>query len=203
MFGSLSWWPGVAGRGRPQGCGVYFTKEETGSAFEYFAWARIRIIRACLKDPCPCWSSLERINLFETKGQVLTFWRLHCVSFVCMVLTGFFLWNNSFPYYTSLHVINVHLPCSVFKSWLLRAVANFSFVPLFSNWIIVDLQCCVSCRYKRSKWFSYTHTYINLLFFSFFSVSSYYKILSGVPCTVTVGPCWMSVLNIVVCICWS
>ena len=159
VFCSLSWWPGVAGRGKPRECGVYFTKEETGSAFENLAWARIRMIRSCLKDPCPCWSSLERINLFETRGQVLSFWRLHCVSFVCMVLTGFFLWNNSFPYYTSLHVIKAHLPCSVFKSWLLRAVANFSFVPLFFNWI-VDLQCCVSSRCNRCKWFSYTHTRI-------------------------------------------
>lgn len=113
--------------------------------------------------------------MFETRGQVLSFWRLHCVSFVCMVLTGFFLWNNSFPYYTSLHVIKAHLPCSVFKSWLLRAVANFPFVPLFFDWI-VDLQCCVSCRCNRCKGFSYTHTYINLLFFSFFPISSYYKI---------------------------
>ena len=73
------------------------------------------------------------------------------MSFVCMVPTGFFAWNNSFPYYTSLHVINVHLPRSVFKSWLLRAVADFSFVPLFFNSIIVGLQCCVSCRCNRCK----------------------------------------------------
>ena len=69
------------------------------------------------------------------------------------------------------------------------------FAPLglfFLSWGIVDFQCCVSFR-RMAKWFSYIHT----LFFRLFSLIGYYKILS------IVGPCWLSILYIVVNICSS
>ena len=48
----------------------------------------------------------------------------------------------------------------------------------------------------------YTHTHTHTrLFFRFFSFIGYYKLLSSL-CS-TVGPCWLSILYIVVCICLS
>ena len=46
----------------------------------------------------------------------------------------------------------------------------------FFNWSIVGLQCRVSFR-CTAKWFSYTY----ILFFRFFSIIGYYKILNIVP----------------------
>ena len=43
---------------------------------------------------------------------------------------------------------------------------------------IVDLQCV--SFWCRAKWFSYT--YIIIVFFSFFPITHYYKILNRVPC---------------------
>ena len=45
----------------------------------------------------------------------------------------------------------------------------------------------------------YTYTYV--LFYRLFPTIDYYKILNIVPCAITVGPCCLSVLYIVVCIC--
>ena len=58
----------------------------------------------------------------------------------------------------------------------------------FLNWSIVDLQCCVSFR-CTAQWFSFIYIcvyvciyiYICIFFFRFFSLISYYKILSIVP----------------------
>ena len=62
----------------------------------------------------------------------------------------------------------------------------------------VDLKCCVLCVEQND---SDIHVYIYIYFFFFglFSFTGYYKILSIVPCAITVRPCWLSVLYIVVC----
>ena len=52
---------------------------------------------------------------------------------------------------------------------------------LFFYWSIVNIWCCVSF-WCRAKWFSYTYIYI--LFFIFFSIIVYYKILNIVPCAI-------------------
>ena len=69
---------------------------------------------------------------------------------------------------------------------------------IFFNWSIVDLQCCVSFR-CTAKWFSYTYIYIY-----FFQILLPYKLSQNIErsslCD-TVGPCWLSILYIVVCIC--
>ena len=65
------------------------------------------------------------------------------------------------------------------NSWLRYSSLNSFFPPLFKNWNIVDLQCCVSFRYI-AKWFSYPYICI----YSYpdsFHYSYYYMILSIVP----------------------
>ena len=47
---------------------------------------------------------------------------------------------------------------------------------------------------------SVQHSDSVILFFRFFSVIGYYKMLSIVPCAIQLGPCWLSTLYIVVCI---
>ena len=44
--------------------------------------------------------------------------------------------------------------------------------------------------------------YISPFIFRFFSHIGYYRIMSTIPCA-TVSPCWLSILYIVVCICYS
>ena len=65
------------------------------------------------------------------------------------------------------------------------------------NWSIVDLQCCVNfcCT---ANWFSYTYIYIlvHILFHYGLSQDIEY---SSLCCTV--GPCCLSILCIIVCIC--
>ena len=53
---------------------------------------------------------------------------------------------------------------------------------------MVNLQRCVSFRYT-AKWFRYTHTHTHThtrthIFFRFFSIIGYYKILDMVPCAI-------------------
>ena len=45
------------------------------------------------------------------------------------------------------------------------------------------------------------HTYIYLFIYKLFTHSCHYRMLSKVTCGFVVGPCWLSILNIVVCIC--
>ena len=78
-----------------------------------------------------------------------------------------------------------------FKPWILK------FLIYFLNWSTVDLQCCVNfcCT---AKWFSYT--YIHILFYILFHYSlsqdtEYSSIFY------TVGPCCLSILYIIICIC--
>ena len=69
------------------------------------------------------------------------------------------------------------------------------------NWMIVDLQCHVHFRCTE-QWFSYTyiHTYIHVPFQILFPYSLLQNIEYSSLCY-TVGPCWLSILYIVVCIC--
>ena len=52
---------------------------------------------------------------------------------------------------------------------------------IFFNWSIVDLQCCANLC-CTAKWLSYTH--IDILFFKFFSIMVYHRILNIVPCAI-------------------
>ena len=63
-------------------------------------------------------------------------------------------------------------------------------------WSTVDLQCCDSFK-CIPKWFSYTYTYI-YLFQNIFPFRLLQNIKQSSLCY-TVGPCWLSILNIVVC----
>ena len=63
------------------------------------------------------------------------------------------------------------VPCSAFFAWV---------VFLF-NWIIVNLWCVNFCC--TEKWFSYTHTYIYILFY-IFCIMVYHRILNIVLCAV-------------------
>ena len=67
-------------------------------------------------------------------------------------------------------------------------------------WIIVDLQhISFKCT---TKWFSYTYIHVSILF----QILSPFKLLQNIEYSFlcyTVGPCWLSVLYIVVCTCKS
>ena len=68
----------------------------------------------------------------------------------------------------------------------------------FFNWNIVDLQCCIGFR-CTAQWFSYTYIYIY-----FFQILFPYRLLQNIEYSslcYTVGPCWLSILYIVGCIC--
>ena len=118
-------------------------------------------------------------------------------SFYSCVLTClffFFLFNKGLT-----HQLLYLLKESQF---LLPLGTVFFFFPLFLkifiyfNWSIIDLQC-FRCT---AKWFSYTYICVYIFPFRFFSIIGYYKILNIVSLCYTVGPCWLSVLYMVVCI---
>ena len=67
-------------------------------------------------------------------------------------------------------------------------------------WHRVDLQCCIGFR-GTAKWFSYTYTLGHSFSFRFFFHIGYYSILNRVSSVNTIGPCWLSILYIVVGIC--
>ena len=66
---------------------------------------------------------------------------------------------------------------------------------IFSIWSTVDLQCCVSFK-CTAKWFSYTYILFQIIF--------HYRLLQDTEYSslyYTVGPCYLSILYIIVCIC--
>ena len=67
----------------------------------------------------------------------------------------------------------------------------------FFNWSLVDIQCCVSFR-CTAKWFSYN------IYMYIFQILFPYRLLQNIDysslCS-RVGPCWLSILYIVVCMC--
>lgn len=100
-----------------------------GWAIESLPWARIRIKISWLQIQQSHRPSLGRINLHKAWGWITSFLRLHCMYPTTVVLTGLFTgflpWENSFPYYTSLHGLPVHWSGYVFKSWLSCAAVSF------------------------------------------------------------------------------
>ena len=75
---------------------------------------------------------------------------------------------------------------------------TLTFVHDYWNWSIVDLQCCVCFRYTV-KWF--TCAYMCILFF--FQIISSCRLSPNIEYSswcYTVGPCWLSILYIIVCI---
>ena len=90
-----------------------------------------------------------------------------------------------------------------FVFWGVGRVSSYilnsaSFVCFFkSYWHIVDLQCCVNFC-STAKWLSYTDIYI--LFHILFHCDLSQDIEYSSPCS-TVGPCCLSILYIIVCLC--
>ena len=81
------------------------------------------------------------------------------------------------------------------------------FLFLFFYWNIVDLQCCVGFRYT-AKWFSFIYIYIYIYIFRYiyilFQILFPYRLLQNIEYSYlcyTVGPCWLSISCIVLCIC--
>ena len=74
------------------------------------------------------------------------------------------------------------------------SIDSFFFLIFLSNWAIVDLQCCVSGVQQSD---SVIH--ISILFQILFPFGLLQNTEQSSLCY-TVGPCWLSILNIVVCI---
>ena len=81
-------------------------------------------------------------------------------------------------------------------SWSLGGGISWC-VCMFFNWSIVDLQCCVSFYYT-AKGFSYAYVYI--LFHILFHYGLAQDIEYSSLCSI-VGPCCLSTLYIIACIC--
>ena len=76
---------------------------------------------------------------------------------------------------------------------------TFSKFKILKNWSVVDLQCFMC----TTKWFSHVHTYVNhVCMFTYFLLSLLQDIEYNSLCY-RVGPGWLSILNIVVCVCQS
>ena len=78
---------------------------------------------------------------------------------------------------------------------LIQIIIFYSFFWFFLNWSTVDLQCCVNYCYT-AKWFSYTYIFFQILF--------HYRLLQDIGYSslcYAVGPCCLSILYPVVCIC--
>lgn len=84
-----------------------------------------------------------------------------------------------------LNAKNCYSSCHFYLAFCLFS----SFSPLRYN-----LLCYVKFSCK-AKWFYHT------FFFRFFSILSYYKVISIIPFYYTVGPCWLFISYLVVCIC--
>ena len=65
----------------------------------------------------------------------------------------------------------------------------------FFNWSIVDLQCCVNpcCTAKWLKFYTYIHSFLNILFHYGLSQDIGYNSLCH-----PVGPCCLSILDVIV-----
>ena len=68
---------------------------------------------------------------------------------------------------------------------------------LFLIWSIVDLQCCISFRCIAE---SVTHIHVSIIFIVFCCMGYYIEYSS---LYYTVGPCWLSILYILVSVCPS
>ena len=71
------------------------------------------------------------------------------------------------------------------KKWDYRWIVLVTWQPwifCFFYWTIVDLQYCVSFR-CIAKWFRYIYVCV-YIYFRFFSIIGYYKILNIIPCAI-------------------
>ena len=80
----------------------------------------------------------------------------------------------------------------MFSQYILWNVLYFT----IHYWSIVDLQCCVAFYY-RAKWFSSTYKCILFYILYHYSLSQDIEYSSQFY---TVGPCCLSILNVIVCI---
>ena len=84
--------------------------------------------------------------------------------------------------------------------WIVSFSFPFFFLHFQKFWNLVDLRCCVTFR-CTVKWFSYIYVCI-----FFFYILFHYRLLQDTgynSLCYTVGPCWLSIFYIVVCICQS
>ena len=100
---------------------------------------------------------------------------------------------------TYVNLLAVSLWGSLTCFWLLKIIwveVILDALKVFFYWTVVDLQCFVSFG-STAKWFSaYIHTHILL----------HYSLLQDIdysPLCFTVGPCWLSILYIIVCMHYS
>jgi len=98
-------------------------------------------------------------------------------------------------------VMSVHLFLLFISDYKKKTVSfYFKKIYLFFYWSIVDLQCCIS--FRSAKWFRYIYAYIRIIFQILFPYMLLQNIVySSLYCTV--GPCYLPIWHIGVCICCS
>ena len=114
---------------------------------------------------------------------------------------GSFDFMRFLPHFLTLFFFNLKIFCLIRKIiyfYLVGFAYFLSFFKINFYWSIADLQSCVSfcCT---AKWISYMYTYIHS-----FLDSIPYRLLQNIEYSslcYTVGPCFLSILYIVVCIC--
>ena len=89
------------------------------------------------------------------------------------------------------------MPFAFYSLQVQSSQRNKLFCRLFKNWNIIDLQCCANLC-CIAKWLIYIP--IDILIFIFFSIVVYHRILNVVLCYMF-GPCWLSVLNVLIIAC--
>ena len=136
-----------------------------------------------------------------------------CVS---CIASGFFTAEPpGKPIYVYIYIIYIFF-LIFFPLWFIHRILNlFFFIHTLTWWVgpnffsfcwsIVELQCCVNYCYT-AKWLSYTYIYVCIIyiymfFFIFFSVMALSQDIEYSCLLYTVGPCFLSILYILVCIC--
>ena len=107
-------------------------------------------------------------------------------------------WKGSFSSTPpTLPTLGLRPSLAFFVSYVFLYIKASDFKCFFFYWSIVALQCCVSFCLQQSDSVIHTETFFFLILFS---IMVYPRRLDNSSLCYTVGPCCLSILNVIVCI---
>ena len=117
-----------------------------------------------------------------------------------MVVLFFVSWRNSILF--SIVAAPIYIPTDSVRGFPFLHILTIYCLWIFKNWSIVNLQCCVSFR-CTAQWFNYMCVCVCVCVCAcvLFQILFPYGLLQSIPYSFvcyTAGPCWLSVLYIVV-----